>query len=76
VSYTLDVTVDGRRLSASEIRDRFGLINYGWEAHAVQDLKTLIVQHGRTYGRGERCDVVLRYRVNGGPEQTWVWRRP
>jgi hypothetical protein len=27
VSYTLDVTVDGRRLSTSEIRDRLGLIN-------------------------------------------------
>lgn len=74
IQYELEVQVNGRKLSRDETRWRFGLSNYGWEAHALQNLKDVLIQHGRTYGRADRTEVTLRYRVNGGELQ--VWRLP
>lgn len=73
IRYELEVLVNGRELSRGETRRRFGLSNYGWEAHALQNLKDVLIQHGRTYGRADRTEVILRYSVNGGEIHIWRW---
>jgi hypothetical protein len=72
VRYRIEATLDGRPLDARAIGRRFGVPATGWEAHAVKNLQDLIEQYARTYGRDERLTVMLRYAVNGRPEQTWT----
>jgi hypothetical protein len=76
VWYALDVEVDGRTLDAREVAERYGVRQTGWEAHALQNLKDVLIQHTRTYGRGDETTIVLRYRVNGRPVETWTWPGP
>lgn len=71
--YQLEVTNDGRALGPDEIRRRYGIPHVGWEAHAIQNVRDLVIRHALTAGRGERTTVTLRYSVNGRPEETWSW---
>jgi len=73
VRYTVAVEVDGVPLAPGAIARRYGIPANGWEAHAIQNVKDLIMQHARTYGRHERSTVTMRYSVNGRPEETWTW---
>lgn len=76
VWYELDVTLDGRRLAPEEVAGRFGVPRTGWEAHALRNLQDILIQHTRTYGRHEDVAIVMRYRVNGRPVETWTWPEP
>ncbi len=85
VRYQLEVELDGEELTGKQIRRRYRLKGFdartsvGWEAHSIANLKAMLAQHQRTYGRGEDAKVTLSYRVNGSPSQAWttlVWRAP
>ena len=76
VSYELDVEVDGRNLSEREIRRRYRLLYYPWEAHSYRNLIDLLLQYERTYGKEDHTRLVLRYSVNGHPPETWRWSDP
>ena len=73
VSYELDVEVDGRSLSERDIRRRYHLPFYGWEAHSYRNLIDLLLQYERTYGKDDQTRLVLRYSVNGHSPETWRW---
>ena len=75
VRFDLDVSVHGRKLSRMEAAQRYRLWDAEWEAHAAQNLIDTIETFERTYGRDDRAEVSLRYRVNGGTEKTWRWPR-
>ena len=74
VRYSIRVEVDGRPLGLDAIGRRYGIPADGWEAHAIQNVKDLVMQHTRTHGRDERATIVMHYSVNGAPEEAWVWR--
>ncbi len=71
--YEMDVTVNGRVLTAGEIQRRYRRPQKGINSRTIEDQKDIIAQYERTYGKNERAEVTLRYRVNGGAEQTWHW---
>ncbi len=71
--YELDARVHGQPLNARAIRRRYGIPRQGWEAHSIQDVKEIVKQHARTYGRHDGASVTIRYSVNGGPTMTWSW---
>ncbi len=73
VHYMMAVEVDGVPLAPDAVARRFGIPANGWEAHAIQNVKDLLMQHARTYGRHERSTVTMRYSVNGRPAETWTW---
>lgn len=74
IHYVLDVEVGGRDLTSEEIASRYGVSgSEGWEAHSLRNLRTVIVQYERTYGRADGARVHLRYRVNGRPAEVWEW---
>lgn len=72
VEYRLEVTVDGRALSADEIAERYRMPAAGWNSHGVADLKDVV---RRAEGRGAAGATTVRlvYRDNGRPETTWTW---
>lgn len=76
VRYALDVVIRGEHLTETQVAARYGLRQYGWEAHAPRNLIDLIAQCERTYGRSDGARVVLRYQVNGGAYQRWEWPSP
>ena len=71
--YSLQVEVEGKLLTRQEVKRRYGLHGYGWEAHAIQNLINLLIQHELTYGKGEDAQITLEYRVNGRELETWRW---
>jgi hypothetical protein len=73
VQYTIDVTVDGQPLSAQDIGARYREDQHGRYEAPARHLIDQIRQYEQTYGRSDRAEVVLRYRLNSGEEQIWKW---
>ncbi|MBI1791791.1 MAG: hypothetical protein HYR60_30055 [Acidobacteria bacterium] len=71
--YALEVTVNGRELSAGEIRRRYRRPRKGVDNRSAQHVIDIIEGYERNYGSGEHAQVVMRYRINGKPEQVWNW---
>jgi hypothetical protein len=71
--YRLQVHVGGRDLSGDEIWSRYHMASEGVYENPVQNLKDMVSQRERTYGRKDKAEVVLTYRPNGGPAQEWQW---
>lgn len=71
--YELEVRIDGRELEDRELRRRYRLPTLGRDNRAAQHVIDVVRQYEETYGAGDGAEVVLRYRTNGGPEQTWRW---
>lgn len=73
VAYELAVTVDGRRLADDEVVERYGLVVYGWEAHAAANLIACVRAYESGRGKGDGATASLTYRVNGGEPRSWRW---
>ncbi len=73
IEYAIEATRNGQALTAREIRARYGLSDYGWEVHSIDNLTAIIAQHARTYGRHDDVQVAVRYRINGRPAAIWTW---
>ncbi len=71
--YTLDVTIDGRRLEAGEVRLRYVLPQLGRDNRSIQHVKDHVRQYEETYGAGDGARVLLTYTVNGRPQEPWRW---
>lgn len=77
--YELEVEIGGEALTGKEIRKRYRLRAFnretrtGWEAHAIANLKALLAQYERSYGREEAARITLTYQVNGHAEEVWFW---
>ena len=71
--YKLQVTVDGRALNGKEIRARYRRPQNGTDNRSPQHVIDIVQGYEETYGRADHARVVMRYRVNGKPEQIWKW---
>ena len=71
--YTLDVTVDGRKLSAAEVRKRYRRPMKGTDNRSVQNLIDILEGYETQYAGAERAEIVMRYRINGKEEQVWAY---
>jgi hypothetical protein len=71
--YWIDVRIDGRALSSSEIAARYREPAVGIDFHAIEHVLDVVRQYEETYGRADGASVAVRYRVNGGPMRHWRW---
>lgn len=76
VQYELTVTINGRELSGEEIQNRYRKAKRGREVRAAGNVKNIIEQYEKTYGRNDRAQVVMKYKVNGIPQRDWVLPSP
>ena len=65
VDYTIEVTVDGRRLASGEVAARYRYAQTGIYEAPVQQLIDTLRRYEQTYGRHDRARVILRYSING-----------
>jgi hypothetical protein len=69
--YRLDVKIGDRALTAAEIRRRYRRPRQGTDNRSPQHVMDIIEQYEQTYGRNDHAQVVMKYQVNGKPEEQW-----
>ncbi len=74
--YRLEVVVNGRSLTPQEIVQRYRRPAKGTDNRSTQHVIDIIEQTERRYHPNDRIQVVMTYRVNGKPEQQWLYRQP
>ena len=65
--------VNGRELNENEIYQRFQMHKKDRNARAAANVKDVIVQHSRTYGKNDESLVIMNYTINGIPQEPWQW---
>ena len=73
VQYSFSVSLDGRPLSAQQIVERYHTDAEGKYEAPARHIIDEVRQYEQTYGRNDHSEVLLRYRLNAGEEQTWRW---
>ena len=73
--YVLDVSVNGRKLSAAEVRQRYRRPMKGTDNRSVQNLIDIIQGYEERYAGASKATIVMRYRINGKEEREWVYPR-
>ena|SRR6188474_2894515 len=63
---------EGRALTPAEVGARYRMLPAGRENRSIQHVLNAIAQFESTYGRTDSVRARVIYRVNGGPEQTWI----
>ena len=72
--YVATATVNGRRLTAAEFRQRYRRPQRGFDNRAPQHVFDMLEQVEQRRARlGERASVVVKYRVNGKEVREWRW---
>ena len=74
--YELTVFVNGRELSDKEIYQRYRREKNYVDVRSPEHPKDMIMQYERTYGRNDKTSVIMKYRVNGIPQEPWQWSSP
>jgi len=82
--YTVEVTIENRKLSDREASKRYRLRtqlfwaddHWEWrhiESRSIGNVKGIITQYESTYGKDDHARVKLIYQVNGDQQQYWHW---
>ena len=71
--YRIEASVDGRPLAPGEIRRRYRRPALGVDNRSIRHVMDILEQVEQKQPPGERAEVTLRYRVNGGGEKEWRW---
>jgi hypothetical protein len=71
--YRLDVRVNGRSLTPAEIEERYQLPGEYVYQNPPENIEDILRQYEQTYGKKDHAEVLLLYRVAGGPPQQWQW---
>lgn len=71
--FEIDASVAGRPLSDDEILRRYGYTAEGSEPRAGAHVLRAVRLAEERYHDDDPATVTIRYRVNGGEEQTWFW---
>ena len=71
--YEIEAVIDGKPLTAQQIRQRYRRPKRGVDNRSIQHVKDIIQGYEQTHGRADNAQVTMRYRVNGGKEQRWKW---
>ena len=70
--YRIEADREGRSLTPEEVGARYRMLPAGRENRSIQHVLNAIAQFESTYGRTDSVRAQVIYRVNGGPEQTWI----
>lgn len=71
--YSIQVEINGEKLTSSEINSRYNLPATGKENRAISNLIGVIREYELRYGLIENAKVELSYRTNSKPEEIWKW---
>jgi hypothetical protein len=71
--YRLDVSIGGRMLTPPEIRRRYRRPKQGVDNRSIQHVMDIVRQYEETYGRTDRAQVLMKYRINGKEEREWLY---
>jgi hypothetical protein len=73
--YTATATVNGKKLTAAEFRQRYRRPARGFDNRSPQHVIDMLQQAEEKHARlGEQATIVMKYRVNGKEMQEWRWR--
>lgn len=73
--YRLEVTVEGRELTAAEIRARYRRPAAGTDNRSIRNLTDIIEGVEVRQPAERRARVVMKYRINGKEEREWQYPR-
>ena len=73
VWYRLQVHLEGRDLSPSEIARRYGLAAEQVYENPARNVMDIVQQREQTYRQNDPAEVLLIYRPNGEPPREWRW---
>ena len=71
--YELRVTVNGKKLTPTEILNRYKRPAKGTDNRSFQHLIDLIQLAEQRYHPGENAQITMTYRINGKQEQQWQY---
>ena len=72
--YWITTVVNGRKLTADEIRTRYRRTPHGTDNRSPQHVIDMLEQVEQKRARlGEQASIVMKYRVNGKDVQEWRW---
>jgi hypothetical protein len=72
--YVATATVNGRKLSAAEFRQRYRRPARGFDNRSPQHVIDMLEQvEEKRAGRGEQATIDMKYRVNGKELREWHW---
>lgn len=75
VDYSIVATVNGRVLGAAAVRHRYHRPAVGYWQDPPQKLEHELRRREQLYGKGDRVQIVVRYRLDGHRPATWRWTR-
>lgn len=73
IEYSISAHLDGRALSPSEIKDRYGLAAESINPRMICQVTDVISYAERRYYPDVQAEVCVSYRVNGKGPQEWLW---
>ncbi len=71
--YTAEVEVNGRKLDAREIQQRYRRPRKGVDNRSVQHVIDMFEQTERRYHAGDDTRIRIVYQVNGHIDGEWRW---
>jgi hypothetical protein len=71
--YVIEARVNGKPLTARQIRTRYRRGPEGVDNRSIQHVKDILAGAETLYHRDDPAEVTLRYRINGHEEQVWRW---
>ena len=75
--YVATATVNGRKLTAAEFRQRYRRPQRGFDNRSPQHVIDMLEQVERKRAKlGDETTIVMKYRVNGKEVREWRWPRP
>ncbi len=74
--YRIEASVNGEKLNAAQIRQRYRRPEKGADNRSVQHVIDIIEQAEQRYHPTDRTEVTMKYRINGKAEQVWHYARP
>jgi hypothetical protein len=74
--YTLDVVVNGRKLTPEEIGKRYKRSARGTDNRSSQHIMDIVQRVEQRYHPEDQTEVTMTYRVNGKQVPPWHYRQP
>ena len=73
--YRIEASVNGEKLNAAQIRQRYRRPEKGTDNRSVQHVIDIIEQTEKRYHPNDKTEVTMKYRINGKAEQVWRYER-
>lgn len=73
IVYRITATVNGRRLNAAEVLNRYRIPQSGFYEDPVERLEGVLRNREITYGVIDHVSLLVQYRLDGHPPSDWRW---